>query len=152
MSFNNNTNHHLLKISWPLWNIRVTYDHWYVPLVINTSLSFPHLWITTGFVTRLARQVPLVEQELHTSTLQHHLSSSPVFSGIHVTQSLVLYVCLLDRCLSFCTFFAIVLSVLLRFTDSNYPFCIIKLFLILFVIINIHLVEYILTCIIHTHL
>ena len=31
-------------------------------------------------------------------------SSSPVFSGIRVTRSLVLYVCFVDRCLSFCTF------------------------------------------------
>jgi len=28
----------------------------------------------------------------------------PVFSGIRVTRSLVLYVCFVDRCLSFCTF------------------------------------------------
>jgi hypothetical protein len=35
-----------------------------------------------------------------------------------------------DRCLSFCTFsFGIVFSVLLRFTDSDYPFGIFKLFL-----------------------
>ena len=45
------------------------------------------------FVTRLTRRVPLVE----------HLSSLPVFSGVRVTRSLVLYVCFLDRCLSFCT-------------------------------------------------
>jgi hypothetical protein len=44
------------------------------------------------------------------------------FSGVRVTRSLVLYVCFVDRCLSFCTFFllAIVLSVLVRFTDSDY--------------------------------
>jgi hypothetical protein len=29
---------------------------------------------------------------------------TPVFSGVHVTRSLVLYVCFVDRCLSFCTF------------------------------------------------
>ena len=29
---------------------------------------------------------------------------TPVFSGIRVTRSLVLYVCFVDRCLSFCTF------------------------------------------------
>jgi hypothetical protein len=34
-------------------------------------------------------------------------------SGVRVTQSLILCVCFVDRCLSF---FAIVLSVLLRFT------------------------------------
>jgi hypothetical protein len=46
--------------------------------------------------------VPLVEQEL--LTLPEHLSSPPVFSGVHVTWSLVLYVCFIDRCLSFCPF------------------------------------------------
>jgi len=51
---------------------------------------------------RLTRRVPLVEQEL--PTLPEHLSSSPVFSGVRVTQSLVLYVCFVDRCLSFCAF------------------------------------------------
>jgi len=89
-------------LGWPLWNICVTNDHGYVPLVVNTSRSFPHSRLITGFVTRLTRQVPLVEQEL--LTLPEHLSSSPVFSGDRVTRSLVLYVCFVDRCLSFCTF------------------------------------------------
>jgi hypothetical protein len=40
-----------------------------------------------GFVTRLTRRVPLVEQEL--LTLPKHLSSLPVFSGVRVTRSLV---------------------------------------------------------------
>jgi hypothetical protein len=54
-------------------------------------------------------------------TLPEHLSSSPVFSGVLVTRSLVLYVCFVDRCCPFVHFlFAIVLSVLLRFTDSDY--------------------------------
>ena len=44
--------------------------------------------------------MPLVEQEL--ITLLEHLSSTLVFSGIRVTWSLVLYVCFVDRCLSFC--------------------------------------------------
>ena len=44
-------------------------------------------------------------------------------SGVRVTRSLVLCVCFVDRCLSFCIFsFGIVLSVLLRYTDSDYPF------------------------------
>jgi hypothetical protein len=52
-------------------------------------------------------------------TLPEHLSSPMVFSGLCVTLSLVLCVCFVDRCLSFCPFLlAIVLSVLLRFTDS----------------------------------
>ena len=44
----------------------------------------------------------LVEQEL--PTLPEHLSSPPGFSGVHVTRSLVLYVCFVDHCLSFCLF------------------------------------------------
>jgi hypothetical protein len=76
-------------------------DHGYIPLVVNTSRSFPHSGLITGFVTRLTR-VPLVEQEL--LTLPEHLSSPPVFTGVRVTWSLVLYVCLVDCCLSFCTF------------------------------------------------
>jgi hypothetical protein len=44
----------------------------------------------TGFVTRLTRRVPLVEQELLTLP-ERDLSSPPVFSGVRVTRSLVLY-------------------------------------------------------------
>ena len=50
----------------------------------------------------LTRWVPLVEQELPTHP--EHLSSPQVFSAVCVTWSLVLYVCFVDRCLSFCTF------------------------------------------------
>jgi hypothetical protein len=79
-------------------------------------------------VTRLTRQVPLVEQEL--LTLPEHLSPPPVFSGVRVTRSLVLYVCFVDLVFPFVLFLlAIVLSVLLRYTDSDCPFGIFKLFL-----------------------
>jgi hypothetical protein len=44
----------------------------------------------------------IVEQEL--PTLPEHPSSPPVFIGVRVTRSLVLYVCFVDHCLSFCTF------------------------------------------------
>ena len=66
-----------------LWNICVTNDHGYVPLIINTSRSFPHSRLITGCVTRLTRRVPPVEQELLISS--EHLSSPPVFSGVRVT-------------------------------------------------------------------
>jgi len=46
--------------------------------------------------------VSLVEQEL--PILPEHLSSPPVFSGVRVTRSVVLRVCFVDRCLSFCPF------------------------------------------------
>ena len=73
----------------PLWNICVTTDHGYVP----------HSWLITGLVTRLTRPVPLVEQKL--LTLPMHMISPPVFSGVRVTRSLVLWVCFVDRCLFF---------------------------------------------------
>ena len=37
-------------------------------------------------------------------TLPKHLNSPTVFSGVHIPRSLVLCVCLVDRCLSFCPF------------------------------------------------
>ena len=61
-------------------------------LGISTFRSFPHLWLITGFVTRVTRRVPLVEQELH--TLPQHLNSHLVFRGVHVTRSLFLCVIL----------------------------------------------------------
>jgi hypothetical protein len=88
-------------LGWPLLNKCFTNDHEYVSLVVNTSRSFPHSRLITRFVTRLTRRVPLVEKELLTHS--EHLSSPPVFSGVRVTRSLVLYVCFVDRCLSFCT-------------------------------------------------
>ena len=59
-------------------------------------------WLITGFVTRLTLRLSLVEQEL--LALPKHLSSPTDFIGVRVTRSLVLYVCFVDRCLSFCTF------------------------------------------------
>ena len=50
---------------------------------------------------------------------------TPIFSGIRVTRSLVVCVCFVDRCLSFCTFcfgHCVVCS-------SESPFGIVKLFL-----------------------
>ena len=81
----------------------------------------------------------LVEQEL--LTIQEHLSSPLVFSGIPVTRSLVLCVGFMDRCLSLCIIsfghyvvcpllLAIMLCVLyfqslccLSFTFSHYVVC-----------------------------
>ena len=61
------------------YGIYVTNDYGYVPLVANTSRSFPHLWFITGFITRLTRRVPLVEQEL--LTLPEHLRSPQFLVG-----------------------------------------------------------------------
>ena len=69
-----------------------------------------------------------MEQEL--LTLPEHLSSPPVFSEVRVTRSLVfLYILLIVVCPFVLFLLAIVLSVLLRYTDSDCPFGIFKLFL-----------------------
>ena len=68
-------------------------------IFVTTSRFFPHSGLSPGST----RRVPLVEQEL--LTLPEHVSSPPVFSGVHVTRSLVLCVCFVDRCLFFCIFF-----------------------------------------------
>jgi hypothetical protein len=100
------------------WSICVTNDHGYVPLVVTTFRFFPHSRLITGFVSRLTCWVSLVEQEL--LTLLGHLSSLPVFSGVGVTQSLVLYVCFVDCCLFFCPFYLVIVLSVVRFTDSDY--------------------------------
>jgi hypothetical protein len=61
-----------------------------------------HLWLITWFVIRLTPRVPLVKQDL--LTLTEHLSSPVVLNGVRVTLSLVLCVCFVNRCLSFCAF------------------------------------------------
>ena len=91
-------------------------------------------------IIRLTRPVLLVDQEL--LSLPENLSSPPVFSGVRVTRSLDLYVCFVDRCLSFCTFFlAIVLSVLLRYTSSDCSFGIFKLFFWRFAYLFKHFIQ-----------
>ena len=73
-------------------------------------------------VTRLPRRMSLVEQELF--TLQGHLRLLPVF-----TRSLVVCACFLNVVCHVVSFLlAIVLSVLLRYADSDYQFGIFKLF------------------------
>jgi hypothetical protein len=62
-----------------------------------------------------------VEQEL--PTLPEHLSLHPVFSGVRVTRYSVLYVCFVDRCLSFCTLsFGHCVVCSSSIYDSDYPF------------------------------
>jgi hypothetical protein len=81
----------LPRLGWPLC-VCVTNNHGYVPLVVNTSRSFPRSWLITEFVTRLTRRVSLVEQEL--LTLPEHLSSPPVFSG-GSCYSIFCFICML---------------------------------------------------------
>ena len=61
--------------------------------------------------------VPLVEQEL--LILLENLSSSTDFSGVRVTRSFIFCIVF---CRSLFVLLAILFSVLLRLTDSEYPF------------------------------
>ena len=76
------------------------------PMICSTwGNHFPvlSLFMTYHMVTRITRRVLLLDQEL--ITLSEHLSSAPVYSGVRVTRSLVLYVCFVDFYLSLCNFF-----------------------------------------------
>ena len=72
------------------YGLCVTNDYGYVPLVVSTLRSFPHSWLITGFVTRLTRR--------------WNPSSPLVFREVRVNRSLVVCICFVDRCLSFCSF------------------------------------------------
>ena len=86
---------------------------------ICAKRSFPHSRLITGFVTRLAPRVPLVEQEL--LTLPEHLGSTRFLVGF-VLPDLQFYMYVLQIVVYPFVLFplAIVLSVLLRYTDSDY--------------------------------
>jgi hypothetical protein len=98
-----------------------------VPLVEHELLPFRSTWIksvwqtqTGTFIGILKKKIPIkIRLKIKFSILgtgliltpwylvighTHKLSSSLVFSGIRITWSLVLCVCYVDRCLSFCTF------------------------------------------------
>ena len=66
------------------------------------------------------------------ATLPDHPSSSPVFSEVRVTRFLVMYVCFVERCLSFCTFIfkPLYCLSLCHSLASDYLFGIFKLFLL----------------------
>jgi hypothetical protein len=103
---------------------------------ISTCLLWNHKFIHYNIITiwwshkqifkRLIRRVSLVKQEMLTPP--EHLSSSPAPSGVRVTRSLVLCVCLVDHCLSF-SFWSLYCLFCFDLPISDYPFGIFKLFL-----------------------
>jgi hypothetical protein len=112
-----NRNHDLVN----RYEISVSHVTTCVPLVVSTSRSFPHSRLVTGFVTRVTRRMPLVEQKL--LTIPEHLCSPLVFSGFRVARSLFfcvlfcrsLFVLFLSLC---CLSFA--LRVLVYLNSSMY--------------------------------
>ena len=109
----------------------------YVPSVVSTSQSFPHSWLITGFLTRVTRSVPLSGAGTAHPSVVYEFTTG--FSGIRVAWILVFYVVFCSVVCLFVLFLLdIVLSVLFRFTDSDYPFGIFKLFLCVSPLTNIY--------------
>ena len=81
---------------------QMTTDVFHFGIIVIIILTFPHLWLITGFITIVTWWVPHVEQEL--PSLPEHPSSLPLFSEVQVAWYLV-----------FCVMFCISLFVLLTF-------------------------------------
>ena len=75
----------------------VLYCYLNMPTINKTYpiLSYPILWLITGFVTRLTERVSLVEQEL--LTIPEHLSSPRVLVGSCF--SIISFICMSCRSL-----------------------------------------------------
>ena len=72
-------------------------------MYVNTSRSFPHSLLITGFVTRLIRPTSATSgAETAYPSGAHEFS--PDFSGVRITRSWVLCVFFIDRCWFFCPF------------------------------------------------
>ena len=99
--------HNLEFYNFLSWKIAINSSRVLVYAKLNIPEEYGNIIETDAFwlyVIRCRRWswVSLVEQKL--LTLPEHLSLPLVLSGVRVTRSLVLYVCFVDRCLSFCTF------------------------------------------------
>ena len=96
----------ILVYSISLWNVPV-----FTCTVVNkiknkiTHLSSQVQQRTFYIVSDLLVGATRVSNDSHQLNLPEHLSSPSAFSGVRVTRFLVVYVCFVDRCLSFCTFF-----------------------------------------------
>ena len=96
----------------------------------NIYYAVQHLRLTYDINLKLNRDIKGQKSFYCVVSVIMILCSPPVFSGVPVSRSLGLYISFVDRCFSFCTFsFGHGLVVLLRYTDSDYPFGISKLFL-----------------------
>ena len=98
---------------------------WYIPFIVITMRPSPHLWLVTGFVSRVTWRVLLVEQEL--LSLSELLISPRFFCEVRVAAEILVFSVMFS--LSFVIFLlTILLSACLRFTASAYPFSIFMYF------------------------
>jgi hypothetical protein len=102
--------------------ICVTNDHVYVLFIVITIRPYPHSWITTGFVTRVIRRVPIVEQEL--LTLPEHLRSyCSIFSFLCSVLHIIVWPFDLFLFWSlYCLFFCGLWLLLTPLASSHFPY------------------------------
>jgi hypothetical protein len=103
----------------PLRSIYVTNDHGYVPFAIISIQPFPHWWLITVVVTRIARRVPYVKQKLLSPFRDTWVRFRCLIGFLLLDLWFSVYH-LVDCCLSL--LFRRSLLVLFRFTTSDYPF------------------------------
>ena len=109
----------------------------YTVVIANWSIvtKYPILkWHFVDYVftlspTRLLQDLTGVIIGVETAYPSEHMSLPPVFSGVRVIRSSILYLCFVDHCCPFVLFIlAILLPVFLLYTNSDYPFGIFELF------------------------
>jgi hypothetical protein len=113
--------HHLVLCNDFLWTCSHHKWPWICSVCRNPSQSYPYSWFITKFVEGTA--YPSKAPEFNTGF---------ELSSCYSIFSIFCVVCFVDLCLSVCPFsFGLVLSVLLRFMDSDYPFGILDLRLLI---------------------
>jgi hypothetical protein len=91
----------------------IIWPHFTLKMLVSVLISLISTTIIHARYIVITRQVPPVEQEL--LPIPVHLSSPPVFSEVSDTRSLTLWVCFVDRCMSFFSWhYLIVLSCYLQ--------------------------------------
>jgi hypothetical protein len=99
--------HHALINRYRVFALRsicVRNDHGYVQFVVIIIQSFPHLWLIIGLGTRNKNNTTAATSRAGSTYPSGAPEFTLVFNGVCVTRSVVLCVCFVDRCLSFCTF------------------------------------------------
>jgi hypothetical protein len=114
------------------YRVSVTHANGNVCMSLSQLKSFPHLCLITGFLIRVTKQVPLVEQEL--LTFPEHRSSSQVLCSV-IFSFLCVVLCRHNMSWSFWPFVLFLLTIALSvlwFTVSDYLCGILTHFLIFF--------------------
>jgi hypothetical protein len=78
-------------LGWPLWNICVTNDHGYVPLVVNTSRSFPHSRLITAEVRIKFCNLPDTEMTINLTVVAIALHMLEINKVVKIASDFILF-------------------------------------------------------------